>query len=425
MKIWISALLFCLTLSGFTQVPDTLSLPWLQQKARENYPLLQQKDLLTKASEIRVGQVKDIWLPKVDINGQATYQSTVTELGISNPFFKPPVIDKDMERINLNVSQVIFDGRQIRSQKAIEEASLLLDQQNVEIQLYQVKEKINQLFFALAFFEENHKVLGKFMEDLKLRLTVIDAGITNGVLLESQADVIRAEIIKMEQKILELEADRQNTMDILGQWTGQNLGTARPLALPKANISGMAGSKNIRPELQGFILQQNRLEANKGLVSTKNIPRLSAFGEAGYGKPGYNMFHQGFDTYYMVGAKLSWALWDWGQAGKEKHLLDFQKDMVQTQAELFELNTGIGAIKQLSEVQKFRDLIQKDGEIISLREKISRSAASQMDNGVITSTDYLLELNQEIQARMNLESHRLQEAKARVDYLTTQGIDIQ
>jgi outer membrane protein TolC len=185
------------------------------------------------------------------------------------------------------------------------------------------------------------------------------------------------------------------------------------------------GSKNVRPEMQGFELQQNRLEANKSLVSTKNIPRLSAFGEAGYGKPGYNMFHQGFDTYYMIGAKLSWSVWDWQQANKEMHVLDFQKDIIRTQSEAFDFNTRIVAVKQLSEVQKFRDLMRKDNEIISLREKISKASAAQLENGIITSTEYLIELNQEIQARMSMETHRLQEAKARVDYLTIQGIEIQ
>jgi hypothetical protein len=99
--------------------------------------------------------------------------------------------------------------------------------------------------------------------------------------------------------------------------------------------------------------------------------------------------------------------------------------MVSTQAETFDLNTRIAATRQLSDVQKFRDLVVKDAQIIILRERISKSAAARMDNGIITSTDYLIELNQEIQARMSMETHKLQEVKARVDYLNIQGIDIQ
>jgi len=278
MKIWISFLLMCLAFSGSAQMPDTLTLSWLQQKATENYPLMRQKDVLAKASQIRTRQVNDNWLPKAEVNAQATYQSAVTEIGISNPFFQAPVIDKDMEKLNLEVSQVIYDGNQGRSQKTLEEAGLQVDQQNVEIQLYQLRDKISQLFFAVLFFDENHKVLDKFLEDLRLRLTNTDAGVANGALLESQADELRAEIIKMEQNILELVADKQSTLDILSQWTGQNLNPKQYFALPKAEISGIAGSKNIRPELRGFELQLSRLEANKDLVSTRNIPdsRLSA-----------------------------------------------------------------------------------------------------------------------------------------------------
>jgi len=425
MKTWIISLLFCLSLSVSAQAPDSLALPWLQQMARANYPLLQQKEFLANASEIRIGQIKDTWLPKVDINAQASYQSDVTELGISNPFFQPPVIDKDIEKINLNISQVLFDGKVVRSQKALEAAKLGSEQQNVEIQLYQIKEKINQLFFALVFFDENRKILDKFHEDLALRLVTAEAGVSNGVLLESLADVIRAELIKMEQKIMEMDDDRQSALDLLSLWTGQNLSLSSKLALPKADISRTAGSKSMRPELLGFDLQQSQLEAAKTLANTRNIPRISAFGEAGYGKPGYNMFNEGFDTYYMLGAKLSWNLWDWGQAGKEKHILSFQQELVHSQAATFDLSTKIGAMKQWAEVQKFRDIMVKDNEIIKLRERISHSAAAQFDNGVMTSTDYLIELNQEIQARLSMETHRLQEVKARVDLLTTLGLDIQ
>ncbi|MEI6575748.1 MAG: TolC family protein [Bacteroidota bacterium] len=425
MKIWITVILLGIGYSGAGQVPDSLSLPWLQQKARENYPVLKQKDILAKASDIRLQQLSDTWLPKLDMNGQASYQSDVTELGISTAFFKPPVIDKDIERLNLNVSQVIYDGKQVSTQKAIEQANLQLDQQNVEIQLYQIREKINLLFFAYAFYEENDKILLKFQEDLSLKLKNAESGVAHGVLLESEADVIRAELVKMEQRIIELDDERQNALDMLSQWTGQNLSLSRHAGMPKADIGGAAGIKSIRPELVGFELQQSRLEANKNLVSTKNIPKLAAFGEAGYGKPGYNMFHDGFDTYYMLGAKLSWSMWDWHQARKEKDILDFQKEIVSTQSEAFELNTKVAAIKQISEVQKYRDLMQKDDRIIGLREKISHSAAAQLENGVITSTDYLIELNQEIQARMSKETHRLQEVKARVDFLTIQGINIQ
>jgi outer membrane protein TolC len=425
MKIIINILLLFLSFNGFAQLTDTLTLPWLQQKARENYPVLKQKGLLQKASAVRTDIITDSWLPRFDINGQATYQSDVTELGISNPFFQPPVIDNDMEKLNLNISQVIFDGNQVRAQKEVEAASLAMDQQNVEIQLYQVRERINQLFFAVALFDENRKVLDKFMEDLNLKLKTAEAGVANGVLLESGADVLRAEIVKMEQRILELDSDRQNALDMLGLWTGLNLGSVSGLALPRADISGGPGMKNMRPEILGFELQKSKLEAGKGLAGTKNIPRLSAFGEAGYGKPGYNMFNEGFDTYYMIGARLSWSVWDWKQASKEKNILGFQQDVVGTQAETFDLNTRIAATRQLSDVQKFRDLIEKDKKIIVLREKISRSASAQMENGIITSTDYLIELNQEIQARMSMETHKLQEIKARVDYLNIQGIDIQ
>ncbi|MEI7485617.1 MAG: hypothetical protein WCK13_12980, partial [Ignavibacteriota bacterium] len=68
------------------------------------------------------------------------------------------------------------------------------------------------------------------------------------------------------------------------------------------------------------------------------------------------------------------------------------------------------------------DLIRKDEELISLREKIVATTYSQLQNGTITSTVYLTELNNKTQSQLMLESHKVQLLQAKINYLTTKGI---
>ena len=78
-------------------------------------------------------------------------------------------------------------------------------------------------------------------------------------------------------------------------------------------------------------------------------------------------------------------------------------------------------VQQNSELQKYNELIATDKDIIRLREKIKQTSASQLENGTITSIDYLTYVNAEDQARQNMILHQVQLSMAQFNYQTTSG----
>ena len=105
-------------------------------------------------------------------------------------------------------------------------------------------------------------------------------------------------------------------------------------------------------------------------------------------------------------------------------ILNVKKNVVETQRETFNKNIQLLANKEFENIKKYEKLIPKDKEIIKLRNKIVKNAASQLENGVITSTDYIKELNLETQSKIDLETHKIQLLQSKVNYITILG-DIQ
>lgn len=405
---------------GYALKDDTLTLDNCQQKALENYPLIKQKDLINKTSELKLFNITKTYLPQLSLNGQATYQSAVTELPITIPGMDIPSLYKDQYKATLDITEVIYDGGLTSKQKKLEQVSLQSELQSLETELYKVKDKVNTIYFGIIALQENKKLLLVLKDDIKNKLKKVESGVKNGVLLQSNADVLSAEILKLEQQIIELESGIESGFSMLGDYINTTIPETSILKLPETIVSA-TDYENARPEIKSFELLQQKLEVSKSLLDVKLIPKVAGFGELGYGRPGLNMLSNSFDAFYLVGAKVTWTLWDWNQSKNEKQLIDLQSQVLTTQKELFNQGIKILLEKNISDIQKYQDLLVKDKEIIALREKITLSAESQLENGTITATEYLTELNAESTAKLNMETHKIQLVKAQVDYLTTKG----
>jgi len=237
---------------------------------------------------------------------------------------------------------------------------------------------------------------------------------------EANADIIKAELIQLEQSLAELDINIQSSINIINEFTALDLSSDTNFEIPDVTVD-IHSYLNNRPEFQLFSLQQNKLDASKKVVGSKLLPRLFAFGQAGYGRPGYDMLSNEFEDFYMIGARLNWNIWDWNKSNKEKEIFDLQAKIIETQKETFDKNIRINIQSKIAEIRKVEDMISRDNQIIELRVKITKSSSSQLDNGIITSTEYLTELNAESKAKLDLQTHKIQLIKARLDYKTTLG----
>ncbi len=181
-----------------------------------------------------------------------------------------------------------------------------------------------------------------------------------------------------------------------------------------------SGSMN-RPELKLFDLKHKSMEAGKELVGKKRMPVLYAFGQTGYGKPGYNMMSENWDHYYMLGAGLKWKIWDWNTTSREKQLIGYQQQILQTQRASFDKELESLMVQEEASMEQYTLTMEMDQQVLELQNKISEQAAVQLENGTMTATNYITELNKESLARITLATHQVMLMQSKANYLTIQG----
>jgi len=133
------------------------------------------------------------------------------------------------------------------------------------------------------------------------------------------------------------------------------------------------------------------------------------------------MISQEFNSFYYVGVGLSWKFWDWSKTKREKQILSLNKELITTQENTFNKQINVALKNESSKIKIYEDAIETDKEIIRLREEVSESARLKLDNGVITSTDYITELSKETQAKIAFETHKIQLVQSKVNYLYIKG----
>jgi len=189
---------------------------------------------------------------------------------------------------------------------------------------------------------------------------------------------------------------------------------------PVIIIPGM-NFENKRLEFEIYGIQIDRVNLMKDMVTTKWNPKFWAVGQFGFGRPGFNFLSSDIAPMLLVGARLTWNPWNWNANRNEKKIYDIQGNILKNQQETFDKNLRVTNQKNISDIKKLSDLLLRDQELVDLRKGITKTASSQLTNGVITSSDYVLRVNDETQARMGLEIHKVQLIKAKISYLYNMG----
>jgi outer membrane protein TolC len=405
-------------LAAKAQTVTSLSIDDCYRLARQNFPFIKQKDLIQKTREYSIHNISKGYLPQFLINGQATYQSDVTEIPVKLPNTTIPTLDKDQYKLYAEVNQAVFDGGVKRLQKQSVESGAAVEQQKLEVELYKLNDRINQLFFGILLANEQLVQTDILKKDIQLGITKINAAIVNGTALKSSGDGLQAELLKTNQRTIELKSVNQAYRDMLSLFINKPLDEHSLLERP-AKIT--ATQIINRPEIALYEMEKKSFDIQNNLIKARNLPKAGLFLQAGYGRPALNMLKNDFDAYYIGGAKITWSLSGLYTAKKEKALVNIKSKSVDLQKEVFLFNTNLTLKKQNAEISKLEELIQSDNGIIQLRTRIKNTALSQLEYGVINSSDYLREVNAEDQARQTQLLHEIQLLMAQYDQQNTTG----
>lgn len=403
------------------QKQDTLKLNECYDRVYEKYPNAYQKVIYENTSGLRLKNLDVNFLPQISFKGQATYQSEVTKLTLPIPNIKVPEMNKDRYQLTLDVKQLIWDGGTTSTMKDVEDRQLSSDKQKVEVELYGLRQKVNDLYFTVLLLQEKKNINVVYYNDVKSKITEITSKIENGVLPKNNLYILQAQLLQIEQEIESIEADKAASLKMLSELMEKEIDNDVVLGLPNPKADNFDITPGDRPEYKLFEYQKIQFNALQNSVDTRIMPKLSAFGQAGYGRPGLNMLDNTFQPYYTVGLSVSWNPINWNTNKNEIQIYEANKKLIDRQKETFDKNLKVSLEKYKSDIQKFESLMKKDEELVALREKIVETTSSQLSNGTITSTVYLTELNNKNQVILMYKTHLVQLIQAKINFLTTKG----
>lgn len=394
-----------------------------QEKARTNYPLINQYDLISKSTEYTLSNISKSYLPQFSLNGQATYQSEVTKLPIDFSSLGLPIdikgMNKDQYKATIDVNQIIWDGGSSNAKKIVTKANAESERSHIEVALYQIKERVNQLYFGILAINEQIKLLDILKEDLEANKVVMQSMFSNGTITQSDLDQINVELLNIEQNRIEQETLKESFLKMLSLYTKLEINKNTILEKPQDRAIGNYIIN--RPELNYYKSQRMALEMQEHVIKAKNMPQVGLFAQGGYGRPGLNMLENRFKLFAIGGIKLSWNFGNLYTRKNERHQIDLNKNDIDIQEEVFLFNTNLQLTQQHSEIEKLKTQLEKDDEIITLRRRVKIASESKYKNGAYQINDLIKDINAENQARQQKVLREIQYTQSIYNYQYTQG----
>lgn len=386
-----------------------------QLAAEQNYPLIRQRDLIEKTTELTVANIQKGWLPQLSASAQATYQSDVVSwpdqmgtmmksMGIDMKGLK-----KDQYRVGIDLNQTLYDGGVISSQKTVarEQGKVQLAQN--EVDLYIVRKRVNEMYFSLLLLKEQIMLNKDLQELFAGNERKLASMVKGGTAAESDWQSVRAERLNVVQQAISLESQKRMLMAMLSAFCGIEVKDVQKPAI--SEISGV----NNRPELRLFDSQLRLADAQEKALNSALMPKLGLFAQGYYGYPGLNMFEDMMSHDWtlngIVGARLIWNIGALYTRKNDKAKIRLQRELTESNREVFLFNNKLEQIQQNEEIARYKKLMTDDDEIISLRSAVRKAAESKLSHGIIDVNDLVREINQENAARVQQSIHEIEMLK--------------
>lgn len=387
-----------LSIQGFSQY----NIEMCQKKAKENFPMIVQYGLIENSKEFMIENANKSYLPQFSFSAKATYQSDVTEIPVTLPGVIPP--SKDQYNAVLQIEQNIWDGGVTVSQKESIKAQTNLEKSKLDVDIYALRERVNQLFFGIILLNEQQNQTIILKNDLDRSYNQVNAYMENGIANQSDIDAIKVEQLNTLQKETEILASKEAFISMLSAMIGEQIKSDAIFEKPSdLTYSG----ENKRPELSFFNSQSALYDSQSSMINAKNMLKLGAFVQAGYGRPGLNMLKNEFSPYYIAGMRIVWNFGGLYTKKNELKLIDINKSISESQKSVFLYNTNLKSTQQEVSIKKIKTLMERDDELISLRESIKKAAEVKLENGTISVSEMLREINLLDIARNNRAKHEI------------------
>lgn len=407
-------LLFMLLAASVTRVGGQ-TLEECRRLARDHYPEIRQYDLIAQTEQYDLSNAAKAWIPQVSLSGQLSWQTATPTFPesfgaiLASNGVEMEGIRKDQYKVALDVSQTIWDGGHSRATRALAEAEAEEERHRVEVDLYALQSRIDGLYFGILLLDEREAQTEIQIGLLESNLARIRSCLRNGTAMQSDADAVEAELLSVRQLLKQIVSSRASYRRMLEIFIGRSLAPGR-LARPAS--PEMTDLSLQRPELALFDAQSQRIDVRRKAIESSLMPRFSAFVQGYYGYPGLDLFKSMASADWtfnaLVGVRMSWNIGAFYTRRNNLEKLHTARQRIEVQRDVFVFNTRLQTTREEGEIARLRKIVESDGRIVELRRSVRMAAESQLENGVIETTDLLRKIADETSAALHRSTHEIE-----------------
>ena len=408
-------LLLALSLFAGIRLSAQVTLEECVTLAQDNYPLIRKYDLLKQTKEVNLSDINKSWLPQINVYGQGTVQNETPSFPeslagiISQTGTNISGLNEWQYKVGADISQNIWDGGTSKTKRKIEHAEDAERQAAMDVQLYAIRERVEDLYFGILLMDEQIEQTRNMQALLQSNLDKLRSMQKNGTAMQSDVDMVEAQYLSTNQQLIQAESASGSYRKVLELFTGKSL-AGQELLKPDASIP--QDLKPDRPELRQFEAQLLANEAKNASITASTMPKIGLFAQAYYGYPGFDYFESMMNRdpsfNILAGVKVSWNIGAFYHKKNDKRKLRLASDNIIVERDIFLFNTNLKTRSQLDRIDELKAVMKENDRIVQLRENVRKAAESQLDNGIIDATALLTKLTDEKQARLNASYHEIQ-----------------
>lgn len=412
----LAALLLLFTHSALSA--QSLTLDSCIRSAFRKYEFQADHDDYITQSELSIKNANKTWLPALQLDASFTWQNEniTIPVGANIPGFEAPAVPLNFNRVLVSFTQNIYDGSASSRTKDLTTNTLKVNRLGVEQQQVILESRISALFMGVLLAQEQEKILTSKSDLLEERLKVLEGALEFGGSTPATILSIETEILKVEQQKTELKYQVKSLTSSLSEITGLPISEEDSFDPPEGVLTS-SNSPMERPEIRILDLQNEQLEIQKSLKTTSRNPRVFAFGNIGAGNPGYDIFaEQDITPMILIGMGVKWNIIDWNFNRNEITKIQLQQnqlDRIKTRTiSHFDEQSSV----QKREIEKLKEQLKRDEKILQLQNSLTEMRSAQLENGVITSTEYLEAIDQLTEFQTQQKVHELSLVMAIINY---------
>ena len=404
------------------QVLAQPSLDECKSMARQNYPLIRQYELIELTQEYTLNNVRQSWLPQVSLSGQATYQSDVMkwpeqfEAMLAAQGLDLEGLHKDQYKVQIDVRQTIWDGGKSKADKEIAELEAIQAKSGTDVEMYAVDKRVEELYFAILLMQEQQYLLQDMIQCLQNNLDHLTVLIDNGVAIQSDADEIQVQVIKTNQNLVQIRSKEASFRKMLSLFVGKDLSQSS-LLIPSS--AQPLETTSLRPELKLFDAQKNLLQAQNNMLNVTLTPKFGLFAQGYYGYPGLDMFGSMASSKWtlngIVGVQMTWNISSFYNIKNSRRQIANSIDHINLTKDVFLFNNKLQSEQESAEIQRLREVLEYDDEIIELHTRVRKAAESRLEEGVTDTFSLLNKISEETAAKIARSTHEIELVKAIYD----------